>query len=97
MTDEAKKPVITGTDKMLRNIGAAVMFISGILLLLPLRITTGAIAGYISGLLFGDYVLKCLAEFGVHGITMAQLGATLGFAAAFLRTQVEVRYTEGAK
>lgn len=47
----------------------------------------GGIAGWIVGLFFTDTILQTLARFGVDtlGLTMWQLGATLGFVGGFFK------------
>ena len=48
----------------------------------------GWVGGWIVGLLFDSAILGALEQFGVADVTVAQLGALLGFAGGFLTTKV---------
>lgn len=70
---------------------------SGIILLfftlILLRPLFGAILAVLVGIFFSGPILGTLAAFGVTGITMWQLGATLGFVSGFFyypKTDVKV-------
>lgn len=45
----------------------------------------GMAAGWVVGLVFGDLVLRFLAEIGIEGFAMWQVGACLGFLGSFFR------------
>ena len=77
-------------DKILVFFGGAVVFLGGMLLLIPLGTLCGAIAGWIVGMFFPS-ILTTLAAFGVHGVTMWQFGAFLGFVGSFLKTKVDTK------
>lgn len=49
----------------------------------PFTTLMGAFWGWTTELCFGSYILDALSAFGVHGVTMTQLGASLGFVTAF--------------
>ncbi|NEP52893.1 MAG: hypothetical protein F6K65_30465 [Moorea sp. SIO3C2] len=46
----------------------------------------GGLGGWITGIFFGDLILGTLAACGVKGISMWQLGLTLGFISGFVRS-----------
>lgn len=69
-------------------IGSSVLFIGGLVLLIPLCTLCGAISGWIVEWFF-DAPLIVLSAMGVKGITMWQLGAFLGFITPFLRTKIQ--------
>tara|TARA_R110000796_G_scaffold30122_3_gene80724 strand:+ start:731 stop:973 length:243 start_codon:yes stop_codon:yes gene_type:complete len=46
----------------------------------------GAISGWVVGLILGQAILGALASAGWTGITMWQLGATMGFIGAFFKS-----------
>lgn len=50
----------------------------------------GAFIGWVVGLFFGETILAFLAAVGVKtvGLTMWQVGASMGFLGSFLRTTV---------
>jgi len=48
----------------------------------------GALSGLIVGIFFSTPILHTLSAFGVDGVTMWQLGATLGFVGAFFKAVV---------
>ena len=61
----------------------------GVFLLIILGTLTGAISGFVVGLAFGNIITYTLAQFGIHGVALWQLGATLGFVGPFFKsTQV---------
>lgn len=78
-------------EKLVAAFGIAVIFTSFLLIAAPIAVATGWVAGWTVQLLFGDLVLNALATFGIHGPTLPQLGAMLGFFSAFLRTQTTVK------
>ncbi len=46
----------------------------------------GEFSGWLVGLVYGDTILGVLGRLGLHGITMGQLGATLGFIGGCVRS-----------
>jgi hypothetical protein len=66
----------------------AILVVFSIIFLVILGTLFGAIAGWIVGLFFTDTVLTTLGRFGVDtfGMTMWQLGATLGFIGGFFKS-----------
>jgi hypothetical protein len=76
--------------KLLIAIGTVCAAFLGILIVAPLSTLFGAVAGWAVGLFFGGTVLGLLGQVGVHDVTMWQVGAFLGFLAAFFKnTQVK--------
>ncbi|MDR5730420.1 MAG: hypothetical protein RB191_23685 [Terriglobia bacterium] len=75
-------------ETLVKGFGAICLFVAAILFISPLAAAFGWLAGWTVGLFFGDTILKTLAVFGVHGVTMPQIGMTLGFIGGFLRTTV---------
>lgn len=69
-------------------VGAVVVVVLIVFFLILLYPFMGALAGYIVGLVFGDTILGILGQMGLHGITMWQLGAFLGFVGGFFKTSV---------
>lgn len=78
----------TSAEKIMILFGESIMFTAGILMFAPLATLGAAIAGWMVGLFFGNLILDVLAQLGVRGVTMWQLGATAGFLGSFLRTKV---------
>ena len=66
----------------------AVGVIAVIIVLVILGTLFGGIAGWIVGLFFTDTIMTTLARFGidVSGMSMWQLGATLGFISGFFKS-----------
>jgi len=48
----------------------------------------GALSGLIVGIFFSAPILHTLSAFGVDGVTMWQLGATLGFVGVFFKAVI---------
>lgn len=79
------------SETFAKIIGTGILFSSGILAVAPLSACFGALAGWTVGLLFGNTILGVLAQLGLHGVALWQLGATCGFFGSFLRTSTTVR------
>lgn len=78
-------------EKLAMIFGVIMIFGAMILVIAPLGVALGWLAGWTVQIVFGDLVLNALAAFGVHGPTLPQIGAALGFFSAFLRTQTTVK------
>lgn len=78
-------------EKLLALVGGAFLFIAAIVLIAPLATAFGWMAGWAVGLFFGDTILNLLSALGLHGFSMAQIGAGLGFISGFLRTSTSVK------
>ncbi len=46
----------------------------------------GAFCGWVVGLFFKETILGILAQVGIHGVAMWQVGAFLGFVGGFFRS-----------
>ena len=69
-------------------------FAGGALLFAALPILNallGAFAGWVVGLFFGETILGILAQIGVTGVEMWQVGLFFGFVGAFFRTSMTVK------
>ena len=75
-------------EKVLASFGAVFVFLMGLFFFVILGTFMGAFAGWIVGLVFSDSILGILDKFGVHGVTMWQFGAFMGFVGGFLKTKV---------
>jgi hypothetical protein len=66
----------------------AVLIVTAVIFMVILGTLFGAVAGWIVGLFFTDTILTTLGRFGVDtfGLTMWQLGATLGFIGGFFKS-----------
>lgn len=66
----------------------AVGLVLFIFLMIILGTLLGGIAGWVVGFLFTDIIMNTLNRFGVDtmGMTMWQLGATLGFISGFFKS-----------
>ena len=53
---------------------------------LPFVTLLSGCAAWIVGLFFGDTILGVLAKFGIHGISMWEIGVTLGFLGSFVKS-----------
>ena len=74
-------------DNAIAGIIAAI-FVTALLFALVLLATLGgAFAGWVAGLFFEETILGTLRRAGMdtHGLSMWQLGATLGFVGGFFR------------
>lgn len=81
-------------EKVAVILGTGILFIGSLLILLPLTTLIGACAAWIVGFWFGPTILSALDSFGVHNISMWQLGALGGFISPFLRTKVEAKVNQ---
>lgn len=72
-------------------IGLGVLGIGMIAVFAILGTLFGAIGGWIVGLFFGTTILKVGALYGLHGVTMWELGATLGFVGSFFKSSVAAK------
>lgn len=79
MSNNAKENVFAG---VILAAGTAALFI----LLVIFSTLAGAVVGWVVGWFFGDTILGIMNQLGIHGITMWQLGAFLGFVGSFFRT-----------
>lgn len=70
----------------MQTVGTIIGVILGLLVLIILGTLLGAVTGWIVGLFFGAAILDVFREAGVSGISMWQLGATLGFVGGFFRS-----------
>ena len=66
----------------------AIVFVLFAILLVILGTFLGGIVGWIVGLFFTDIIMNTLNRFGVDtlGMSLWQLGATLGFISGFFKT-----------
>ena len=66
----------------------AIVFVLFVILMIILGTLLGGIAGWIVGLFFTDIIMNTLNRFGVDtvGMSLWQLGATLGFISGFFKT-----------
>lgn len=51
-----------------------------------LGVLFGAFGAWVIGLFFGDLILRFLAEFGIEGFAMWQIGACLGFVGGYFKS-----------
>ena len=75
-------------EKFMTVIGGAVLVFGSIFVGVILGTLFGALAGWIVGLFFGETILGILAQLGVHGVTMWQFGAFMGFVGGYMKTKV---------
>lgn len=81
----------TFVEKLAVVVGSTVVFISLVLVVAPISTGMGALTGWTVGMLFGGIIKHVLAAFGVYNVEVWQLGATLGFVSAFMRTQTTIK------
>ena len=69
----------------------AISFVVFIILFVILGTFLGGIVGWIVGFFFADIIMNTLNRFGVDtlGMTMWQLGATLGFISGFFKAPMQ--------
>lgn len=75
-------------DNFAKLVGGLFLGICGVFFFVILGTLTGALSGYVVGLFFSDTILGVLSQLGIHGVTMWQFGAFMGFCGGFLRTKV---------
>ncbi|MFN7902562.1 MAG: hypothetical protein ACK5O1_07035 [Holosporales bacterium] len=75
---------------LLTIIGGAVVVVGGLFFLPILGAFFGGVGGWIVGIVFGDLILGVLAAFGIKGLTMWQLGVTLGFLSGYFKSSTTV-------
>ena len=73
------------------------MFIAIPLLLVLLHVILSAIFSWVIGLFFGEAILGILAQIGISGYSMWQIGAFIGFVASFFSKYItyDVKRTWG--
>lgn len=66
----------------------AIGFVLLVIVMVILGTFFGGVAGWIVGMFFTDTIMQTLNRFGVDtvGMTMWQLGATLGFVSGFFKS-----------
>ena len=72
-------------------IGGTVVVIGGLLILPIAGAFFGGIGGWLVGIVFGDLILGTLAAFGIKGLSMWQLGVTLGFLSGYFKSSTTVK------
>lgn len=72
------------------GIGVIFISISAIFFFTIFAAFSGALSGWIIGLVFGNDILAVLGCLGIKGVTMWQIGATVGWLGGFLKTNVTV-------
>jgi hypothetical protein len=83
-------------DKFGMAVGAMVVSLGIAFFFIIAASFMGGVAGWCVGLVFGDTILGIAGQFGLHGVTMFQLGVFLGFVGGFLKTKVSAE-VKGAK
>lgn len=84
MTDKTAK------EKLAEVFGSGIMFAAGLIVLAPIGTAFGALAGWTTGMIFGQTILGVLGKLGLHDVAMWQIGATAGFLGVYLRTKTSV-------
>lgn len=74
--------------QVLTGAGLAIGFVLIVIVLVIFGTFFGGVAGWIVGLFFTDTIMQTLNRIGVDtmGLTMWQLGATLGFVSGFFKS-----------
>jgi len=80
-------------EKFVAAVGALLLILGGVFLFIPLGTLFGGLVGYVVGIFFGDTILATLAQVGFKGLTMWQIGLTLGFVSGFFRAS-STKYKE---
>jgi len=75
-------------EKLTLAFGATILTLGALFISIILGTLTGAIAGWVVGLFFGDTILYILSQLHVQNVTMWQFGAFLGFVGGFMKTKV---------
>ena len=83
-----KSTTETAATAMLTAFGAMAVMVGGIFFFVIINTFMGGLAGWVVGLVFGETILSILAQLGIHGVTMFQFGAFMGFVGGFLKTKV---------
>jgi len=73
-------------EKFVEITVAFILSVSILFLIIIAGALMGALAGAIVGIFFSGPILSTFASFGVTGLSMWKLGATLGFVAGFFRS-----------
>jgi hypothetical protein len=71
---------------VLALIGGAVVIIGSLAVLPIAGAFFGGVGGWFVGIVFGDLILGTLSAFGIKGLTMWQLGVTLGFLSIYFKS-----------
>ncbi len=78
------------SDKIVKGFGVVALTIGGVFFFIIFATFTGAMAGWVVGLVFSDTILGILGQLGVHNVSMWQFGAFMGFLGGFLKTKTTV-------
>lgn len=78
-------------EKLSMFFGSIALFLGGLFFFVIFGTFVGAICGWAVGLVFGDTILNILGQIGIHGVTMFQFGAFMGFVGGFLKTKVTAK------
>ena len=70
----------------MKDVLVAVVEVGGLLILPIARAFFGGVGGWLVGIVFGDMILCTLTAFGIKGLTMWQLGVTLGFLSGYFKS-----------
>ncbi len=75
-------------EQILTGAAMAIGFVLLVIVMVILGTFFGGVAGWIVGMFFTDTIMQTLNRFGVDtvGMTMWQLGATLGFVSGFFKS-----------
>ena len=75
-------------DKFITGALAAIIVVSMVIFMVIMGTLFGGVAGWIVGMFFTDTIMQTLNRVGVDtmGMTMWQLGATLGFISGFFKS-----------
>lgn len=79
-------------DKLAKVLGGSLMFSAMLIIAAPLHASIGALAGWSTGLLWGETIHKFILGAGLPDMPLWRYGATLGFFSSFLRTQTTVKH-----
>tara|TARA_R110000851_G_scaffold3701_2_gene15083 strand:- start:12 stop:251 length:240 start_codon:yes stop_codon:yes gene_type:complete len=72
--------------KFVEFVGVAIGSIGVVFLLVICGAFFGGVSGWIVGLFFTETILGTLSAVGISGVTMWQLGVTLGFVSGFFKS-----------
>ena len=73
---------------MIKKLMQIFMFLLLIMLSLIANVLFGAASGWFIGLFFGSTISEILAQIGIEGFSMWQIGAFLGFISGFLKGSI---------